>query len=164
MNMQSTFDGEVGHLVSIKDEHVISLGKVARKFYGGDNFSREVLQHLVEHGLKQKLGDAYNVFKGSDSEKMQQAHKVWDALVDGKFRMRRAESDPIERYARQLGLKYLAKNTRGWEKLSNEDKKAELDAFLESAQDETPNKIAAAIYAKAEQMVEIESSLADLEL
>lgn len=162
MNMQvETFSGELGQMVSLPETVTVSLGKVARKFYGGDLFSREVLQALVEHGLKQKLGDAYNVHKGTDAEKMAKADKVWDSLKSGKFRVRRQASDLVEKYARQLGLKYLANVTTGWDKMSTDDRKDLLDAFLESA--ETEDK-AAAIYDKAEKMAELERSLSDLDI
>lgn len=162
MNMQSDATTSVavesGHFVFIPNEHLVTLGKVDRTFRGGAGLSQKVLQHLVEHGLKQKLGDAFSSGgKGAkDSDKMADAIKVWDNLCAGKIRVRRAESDPVEKYARQFGLKHL-KNEDGFADLSNEDKKARLEEFLDSADDK-----AAVIWEKAEQAAEIERSLADL--
>lgn len=77
-----------------------------RKFGLADLWARAndaTIAHLAWHGVKQKMGDAFSTFKGTDSEKAAQADKVLDNLVNNVIRAAR-ESDPLEAQVRTLAI------------------------------------------------------------
>jgi len=88
--------------IQIPQAFTVSLGKTDRVFHGGSEFTNEILEHLAQHGLKQKLGDAYNTFKGTEAEKLAAAQKVFDALRSGTIRAPRATGDQVKRRAIEI--------------------------------------------------------------
>lgn len=143
-----------GAWVFLPNKVVIKLGKQPHNFYGADRFTKEILQTCLEHGLDQKIGDAFAAPKGTPyAERMENVDRVWQQLLDGVWSKRgRSESDPVQRKTREIVLKEFAK-LPDWSSLSTDDKKAQLDAFLES-DDAEP------WYAKAEELIEAEKAAA----
>lgn len=109
------------------------------------NANDATLANCVYHGVKQRLGDAFNTFKGTRAEKLAQALKVRDNLAENVLRSI-GEGDELSTTIRRLAVK-AANKERGTMKVVDWAKSDQFKKLVDQYMQ------APAIRAAAEQIV-----------